>query len=82
GDAVGTNFRSWAPPATHTAIQGSHGTGILNTVTNDIAAEQYLKFKDEGVKMRVSSVLAKESISPSIKKKKARLGPLFFMKKM
>jgi hypothetical protein len=31
--------------------------------------------------MPVGSVLAKESISPSIKKKKARLGPLFFIKK-
>jgi hypothetical protein len=30
--------------------------------------------------MPVGSVLAKESISPSIKKKKARLGPLFFIK--
>ncbi|MDA9361593.1 hypothetical protein N9R02_00390 [Ascidiaceihabitans sp.] len=31
--------------------------------------------------MPVGFVLAKESISPLIKKKKARLGPLFFMKK-
>ena len=31
--------------------------------------------------MPVGFVLAKESFSPLIKKKKARLGPLFFMKK-
>ena len=79
GDAVGANFRSWAPTATRPAIQGSHGTRILNTFANEIAAEQYLKFEDEGVNMPVGSVLAKESISLSIKKKKARPGPLFII---
>ena len=39
GDAVGANYRSWAPTATRAAIQGSHGTRILNTFANDIAAE-------------------------------------------
>jgi hypothetical protein len=82
GDAVGANYRSWAPTATRPAIQGSHGTRILNTFANDIAAEQYLKFEDEGVNMPVGSVLAKESISLSIKKKKARPGPLFIMTRM
>jgi hypothetical protein len=82
GDEVGANFRSWAPTATRPAIQGSHGTRILNTFANDIAAEQYLKFEEEGVNMPVGSVLAKESISVSIKKKKARPGPLFIMTKM
>ena len=39
GDAVGANYRSWAPTATRAAIQGSHGTRILKTFANDIAAE-------------------------------------------
>lgn len=82
GDEVGSNFRSWAPTATRGAIQGAHGTRILNTFANDIAAEQYLKFAEEGFTMPVGSVLAKESISLSIKKKKARVGPLFIMTKM
>jgi len=82
GDEIGSNFRSWTPTATRPAIEGSHGTRILNTFANDIAAEQYLKFEEEGVVMPVGSILAKESISISVKKKKARPGPLFIMTKM
>ena len=82
GDAVGANFRAWAPTASRPAIQGTHGTRILNTFANSIAAEQYLKFAEDGFTMPVGSVLAKESISISIKKKKARPGPLFIMTKM
>lgn len=82
GDAVGTSFRSWTATSTRPAVAGPHGNRLLNTYANDIAAEQYLKFAEEGVEMPVGSVLAKESISISIKKKAARPGPLFIMTKV
>ena len=45
-----------------------HGNRIMDTFANDIAAEQYLKYQEEGFTMPVGSVLAKESITISIKK--------------
>ncbi len=82
GDEIGSNFRSWAVTSTRPAVAGPHGNRALQTFANDIAAEQYLKYEDEGVVMPVGSVLAKESITISIKKKKARPGPLFIMTKL
>ena len=82
GDEVGANYRSWAPTSTRPAIQGAHGNRILNTFANDIAAEQYLKYQEEDFTMPVGSVLAKVSITISIKKKTARPGPLLMMTKM
>ena len=55
---------------------------VKRRAANDIAAEQYLKFEEGGFVMPVGSVLAKESISFSKKKKTARPGPLFLMTKM
>ncbi|MEO9516331.1 MAG: cytochrome P460 family protein [Paracoccaceae bacterium] len=82
GDEIGSSFRDWAVSATRPAVAGPHGNRALLTFANDIAAEQYLKFEDENVQMPVGSILAKESISISIKKKKARPGPLFIMTKL
>jgi len=82
GDEVGSNFRSWTVTSTRPAVAGPHGNRLLQTFANDIAAEQYLKFAEEGVEMPVGSVLAKESITISKKKKQARIGPLFIMTKM
>lgn len=82
GDEVGSNFRSWAVTSTRPAVAGPHGNRALQTFANDIAAEQYLKYEDEGVVMPAGSVLAKESMTISIKKKKARPGPLFIMTKL
>lgn len=82
GDAVGSEYRTWAATATRPGVAGPHGNRLLNTFANDIAAEQYLKFEDEGFEMPVGSVLAKESITVSIKKKAARPGPLFIMTKV
>ncbi len=82
GDEIGANYRSWAPTASRPAVAGPHGNRLLNTYANDIAAEQYLKFEEEGFEMPVGSVLAKESITVSIKKKAARPGPLFIMTKV
>jgi cytochrome P460 len=82
GDEVGTSYRDWAPTATRPGVAGAHGNRLLNTFANDLAAEQYLKFEEEGVEMPVGAVLAKESITVSIKKKAARPGPLFIMTKV
>lgn len=82
GDKIGSTYRTWAATASRPAVAGPHGNRILNTFANDIAAEQYLKFEEEGFEMPVGSVLAKESITVSIKKKAARPGPLFLMTKV
>lgn len=82
GDEVGSNFRSWTVTSTRPGVAGPHGNRLLQTFANDLAAEQYLEFANEGVVMPVGSVLAKESISISKKKKQARIGPLFVMTKM
>lgn len=79
---IAAAYRNWAPTATRPAVAGPHGNRFLNTFANDIAAEQYLKFEEEGFVMPVGSVLAKESISISKKKKEARVGPLFIMTKL
>lgn len=82
GDEVGATYRSWTVTSTRPAVAGPHGNRLLQTFANDVAAEQYLKFAEEGVKMPAGSVLAKESITISKKKKQARVGPLFIMTKM
>ena len=82
GDAVATDYRTWTVTSTRPAVAGPHGKRLLQTFANDIAAEQYLKFAEEGVVMPAGSVLAKESITISKKKKAARAGPLFIMTKL
>ena len=82
GDGIAKNYRNWAPTATRAAVAGAHQNRLLNTYANDVAAEQYLKFEEEGVVMPVGSILAKESITISLKKKAARPGPLFTMIKV
>lgn len=82
GSEVGSDFRNWTVTSTRPAVEGSHGNRLLQTFANDKAAAQYLKFAEEGFTMPVGSVLAKESISFSKKKKTARPGPLFVMTKM
>ena len=82
GDPIGKNYRNWIVTSTRPAVQGAHSNRLLQTFANPVAAEHYLKFEEEGVVMPVGSVLAKESITVSIKKKAARVGPLFIMKKL
>ncbi len=78
---VAAVYRTWTPTATRPAVAGAHGNRLLNTFANDIAAEQYLKFEEDGVVMPAGSVLAKESIKINVKKSKAVVGPLFIMTK-
>lgn len=81
GDEIATTYRSWAPTATRPAVAGAHSERFLMTFANDVAAEQYLKFEDEGVVMPVGSVLAKESFKAN-KKGIVKVGPLFLMTKL
>ncbi|MEO1313627.1 MAG: cytochrome P460 family protein, partial [Pseudomonadota bacterium] len=80
-DPVAPVYRDWTVTATRAAVAGPHGERLLLTFANDIAAEQYLKFEEEGVVMPVGSVLAKESVKVG-KEGKARVGPLFIMTKV
>lgn len=82
GDAVGTAYRSWTVTGTRPAVAGPHGNRFLQTFANDIAAEQYLKFAEEGVVMPVGSVLAKESMRINKKKKAGVVSPQFIMTKV
>jgi len=75
GDEVAAVYRDWAPTATRPAVAGPHGNRLLNTFANDIAAEQYLKFEEEGVVMPAGSVLAKESIKINTKKNYSAVQP-------
>lgn len=79
-DEVAAAYRNWTVTSTRPAIAGPHGERFLQTFANDIAAEQYLKFAEEGVEMPVGSVLAKESFKVS--KGVAKVGPLFIMTKV
>ncbi|VVT33315.1 conserved exported hypothetical protein [Roseovarius sp. EC-HK134] len=81
GDAVAGAYRDWTVTSSRPAVAGAHGNRLLYTFANDIAAEQYLKYADDGVIMPVGSELAKESITISAKKKAAVTGPLFIMTK-
>jgi hypothetical protein len=81
GNEVAAAYRNWTVTGTRPAVQGAHGSRLLLTFANDVAAEQYLKFATEGVEMPAGSILAKESITISTKKKEARTGPLFIMTK-
>ncbi|MGR3501747.1 cytochrome P460 family protein [Pseudaestuariivita sp.] len=83
GDSeIAAAYRSWTNSATRPAVAGAHGERFLQTFANDIAAEQYLKFEDEGVVMPAGSILAKESIKLGKEGKPARVGPLFIMEKL
>ena len=81
GNEVAAAYRNWTVTGTRPAVQGAHDSRLLLTFANDIAAEQYLKFAEDGVNMPAGSVLAKESITISTKNKEARVGPLFIMTK-
>lgn len=74
-------FRSWTPASTLPADPGVHSGRFLFTYVNSIGASEYLKFKDEGAKMPVGTVIAKESFSVK-DSGKTKLGPLFIMEKV
>lgn len=78
-DAAGA-YRDWTVTSTRPAVQGAHSERLLQTFANEVAAEEYLKFKSEGVEMPAGSVLAKESFG--INNGEGSIGPLFIMTKL
>ncbi|QHQ33730.1 cytochrome P460 family protein [Algicella marina] len=73
-------YRDWTATSTRPAVAGAHGERFLYTFANDVAAEQYLRFAENGVTMPVGSILAKESLKITAKGE-VRIGPLFIMTK-
>lgn len=82
GRAEAEAFRSWPIASTTPFISATHGNRFVNHYVNDIGAEEYLKYAEEGVVMPVGSITAKESYTISKKNGKVRRGPLFLMEKM
>lgn len=80
GNDLATSYRSWQVTSTRPAVAGPHGERFLQTFANDLAAEQYLKFEEDGFTMPAGAVLAKESFA--LKDGKATVGPLFLMTKL
>ncbi|UWQ22578.1 cytochrome P460 family protein [Jannaschia sp. W003] len=81
GDPAAVAYRGWTAAATRPAVAGPHGERFLLTFANPVAAEQYLRFEEEGFEMPVGSVLAKESIAVG-EGGVPRVGPLFLMEKV
>ncbi|MFD3190047.1 recombinase [Sedimentitalea sp. HM32M-2] len=81
GHPAATAYRGWTVASTRPAVAGPHGDRLLQTFANAEAAESYLAFAPEGVRMPAGSVLAKESIALSADGT-ARVGPLFLMTKL
>lgn len=77
---VAKTYRDWAVTGLRPGPDPSHGDRLLLTFANDIAAEQYLAFAEEGVEMPVGAILAKESIA--LGHGTADIGPLFIMEKV
>lgn len=83
GHEIGANFRSWnlTQNGIGPAFAG-HGDRFLLTYANDIAFNDYVKYRDEGgFSMPVGSVLAKESWKVN-KEGKPQRGPLLIMTKL
>ncbi|WP_156927443.1 recombinase [Leisingera methylohalidivorans] len=80
GDPVGADVRSWQVTSTRPARAGPQGGRFLQTFANGIAAEQYLKFADDGFTMPAGSVRAKESFK--VKNGNAVPGPRFIRTKL
>lgn len=83
GHEIGANLQSWK--VTQTGIGPSfagHGNRFLKTYSNDIAFDEYIKWRDEGeFALPVGSVLAKASWKVN-KKGEPQRGPLLIMTKV
>ncbi len=81
GDERATAYQSWGAAFTVPGGVGNHGSRFLTTFVNDTGYLEYVRFKDEGAKMPVGTVIAKESFNVN-KKGKVKKGPLFMMDKV
>ncbi len=74
-------YKQWSLASTAPYISATHGNRFVNNVINDVGKEAYLDFLEEGFKMPVGSIAAKESFTLN-KKGEVKRGPLFFMEKV
>ena len=83
GHEIGANLLEWK--VTQTGVGPSfagHGNRFLKTYSNDIAFDEYIKWRDEGdFSLPVGSVLAKASWNVN-KEGKPQKGPLLMMTKL
>ncbi len=77
---VADSYRDWTVTGVRPGPDPTHGDRLLLTFANEIAADTYLQFAEEGVEMLVGGILAKESIA--INDGQGRAGPLFIMEKL
>ncbi len=77
---VADAYRGWTVTGVRPGPDPTHGDRLLLTFANEIAAETYLAFAEEGVEMPVGGILAKESIA--VANGQGRIGPLFIMEKL
>jgi hypothetical protein len=75
------DYRRWTPVSTVPANPGFHGGRFLFTYVTEPGAQEYLKYKDEGVNISAGTVIAKESFAVNDKGKVSK-GPLFIMQKV
>lgn len=75
------SYRSWTPASAFPAAPGFHGERLLMTYVNEIGADTYLEYKDEGVIVPAGTVIAKESFAVD-EQGKVQPGPLFIMEKV
>lgn len=76
-----TEFTGWQAAFTVPGGVGNHGPRFLTTFVNATGFDEYVKYNDEGAKMPVGTVIAKESFNVT-KKGQVKNGPLFFMEKV
>jgi hypothetical protein len=81
GDERATAYQSWGVTSTVPGGVGNHGSRFLMTFVNEVGFDEYVKFSDEGAKMPVGTLIAKESFNVN-KKGIVKKGPLFFMEKV
>lgn len=75
------SYRSWTPASAFPAAPGFHGERLLMTYVNEIGADTYLEYRDEGVIVPAGTVIAKESFAVD-EQGKVQPGPLFIMEKV
>lgn len=81
GDEVAMAYTGWKAASKLPAKPGFHGERFLMTFVNDVGYDTYVQFRDDGVKMPVGTIVAKESFKVG-KGNKVKRGPLFIMTKV
>jgi len=75
------DYRSWTLASTAPYASKSHGGRFVLNFINDVGREAYLTFFEDGRRMPVGAIAAKESFTID-GAGEVKLGPLFFMEKV